>query len=147
MPNQPTQIHEDNPSSPPPSSSTTITTTTSTSSINPTTSILTPHQNTLLSTYLQHHRAETQCMNLLVSLDISIRRERDEPGIRHLERYMARVRLRLVGVREERRRAEARIDAEVERLKGVRGVEARMQVEEVRRVVGRERGRGVECLR
>lgn len=60
---------------------------------------------------------------------------------------MARVRLRLVGVREERRRAEARIDAEVERLKGVRGVEARMQVEEVRRVVGRGRGRGGECLR
>lgn len=79
-----------------------------------------------------------------------MRRERDEPGVRYLERFVARVRMRLVGYREERRRAEARIAAEVERLRGVvgegRGV-ARMQVEEVRRVMGKERGRGVECLR
>lgn len=85
-------------------------------------------------------------MNTLVELEISVRRERDEPGVRYLGRYMARVRMRLAGYREERRRAEGEIGREMERLRRVVGEGsgvAKMQAEEVRRVMGR----GVECLR
>ncbi|EUC50545.1 hypothetical protein COCMIDRAFT_21864 [Bipolaris oryzae ATCC 44560] len=142
MATQPFQIHTDDE---PPSPSTA-----STSNINLSTSILTPHQNTLLRAYLLHHRQETELMNLVVSLETSVRRERDQQGVEHLERNLARAQLRLAGVREERRRAEARVGREMERLRGVVGkarVEARMQGEEMRRILGRERGGGVVCLR
>ncbi|EOA86834.1 hypothetical protein ACJQWK_08351 [Exserohilum turcicum] len=139
-------------SSPSPSPSPTSTTSSSSHNNNHKTA-LTQHQHTLVSTYLYHRGYETSAMNTIVELEISVRRERDEPGVAWLRRELAGAQRVLAVHREGRRKGEGRLRVEVERLRRVgretdgreRDVVGR-QVVEIERVMGRRRRAGV-CLR
>ena len=113
---------------------------------------LTQRQNSLISIYLLHNSHTIDLMNIIVDLEIAVRRERDEPGLQCLRDELAKAQVDLVMHREGRRKKEVQIREEEGRLRKVlrdgkseeRRV-ARAQLDEIGYYMGS--GRASECLR
>ncbi|USP76097.1 uncharacterized protein yc1106_03371 [Curvularia clavata] len=116
---------------------------------------LTAHQKNLLIIYHLHRHYEIEFMNTVVDVDITIRRERDEPGVKFIKQQLGDMQEELARHREGGRRVERKIMNERERLgmvlKKRRGGEkekyvARRQLEEIEKVM-EKRKQKIKCLR
>ncbi|KNG48932.1 hypothetical protein TW65_04343 [Stemphylium lycopersici] len=115
-------------------------------------STLTQRQNSLVSIYSLHSSHVIDLMNIIVDLEIAVRRERDEPGLQCLRDELAKAQVDLAMHREGKRKKERQIGKEEERLKKVLGDGkaedrrvARSQLDEIVYYMGSGRASG--CLR
>ena len=69
---------------------------TTTESSPPPSPILTDYQNNLIATYAFHSDSISDLMNIAVDLEISVRRERDEPSLPYLTEDLEKTRGELV---------------------------------------------------
>lgn len=116
---------------------------------------LTAHQKKLITIHHLHRHYELEVMNTVVYLEITIRRERDQLGVKFVERELQFMQGELVRHREGRKRVEGKTRREKERLRRVvermKGEErekdvARRQLKEMEKAVGERRERA-QCLR
>ncbi|KAH6882665.1 hypothetical protein BKA58DRAFT_447300 [Alternaria rosae] len=114
----------------------------------PSSPILTDYQNNLIATYSFHSDRISDLMSTAVGLEISVRRERDEPSLPYLTEDLENTRGELVLHRDAKRRIEKNIKKEKERLKAVVGdgsIVAKQQLNEIGRYM--EEDKTIECLR
>ncbi|KAG9194733.1 hypothetical protein G6011_04768 [Alternaria panax] len=120
----------------------------STEPSSPLPSFLTTYQNNLISAYTSHSDRLSDLMNTVVDLEISMRRERDEPSLQYLAEELKKAQEDLVLHRDAKRKKEKEIKIEKENLEMVVGNGsnmARKQLDEIVMHVGRERM--ILCLR
>jgi len=121
---------------------------TTTESSPPPSPILTDYQNNLIATFAFHSDSISDLMNIAVDLEISVRRERDEPSLPYLTEDLEKTRGELVLHRDAKRRIERNLKKEKERLKMVVGngsIVAKQQLNEMARYM--EVDKTIECLR
>lgn len=121
---------------------------TTTESSPPPCPILTDYQNNLVATYSFHIDRISDLMNIVVDLEIGVRRERGEPSLPYLTEDLEKERGELVLHRDAKRRIERNIKKEKEKLKMVVGdgsIVAKQQLDEIGRHL--EEDKTIECLR
>jgi hypothetical protein len=87
-------------------------------------------------------------MNTVVDLEISVRRERDEPSLRYLVEELDKAQEELVLYRDGKRKKEREINEEEKKLKLIAGIEsiiAKRQLDEMGMHMSKEKT--VLCLR
>jgi hypothetical protein len=109
---------------------------------------LTPYQKELVRLYKVHNSHIDDLMNTVVEIEISIRRERDDPSVPCLKAEYEKAQLDLVMHRDGKRKNDRKIKYEQKRLEMVVGegsVAAREQLGEMRRYMEKEKA--IVCLR
>lgn len=109
---------------------------------------LTVYQLSLVSAYKSCGDRVNSLMNTVVDLEISVRRERDEPSLRYLVEELDKAQEQLVLYRDGKRKKEKEIKEEEKKLKLIAGTEsiiAKRQLDEMGMHMSKERT--VLCLR
>ncbi|KAI4636561.1 hypothetical protein J4E83_001516 [Alternaria metachromatica] len=119
---------------------------TTTESSPPPSPILTDYQNNLIATYAFHSDSISDLINIAVDLEISVRRERDEPSLPYLTEDLEKTRGELVLHRDAKRRIERNLKKEKLKMVVGRGsIAAKQQLNEIGRYM--EVDKTIECLR
>ncbi|KAB2110904.1 hypothetical protein AG0111_0g221 [Alternaria gaisen] len=109
---------------------------------------LTVYQLSLVSAYKSCGDHVNSLMNTVVDLEISVRRERDEPSLRYLVEELDKAQEELVLYRDGRRKKEREIKEEEKKLKLIAGtgsIIAKRQLNDMGMHMSKERT--VLCLR
>jgi hypothetical protein len=111
-------------------------------------SLLTTYQKSLISAYKFHSNRVSDLMNTIVDLEISVRRERDEPSLQYLVEELEEAREELILHRDAKRKKGREINKEEENLKMVVGIGATMARKQLSEIgTYMERDRVIVCLR
>jgi hypothetical protein len=109
---------------------------------------LTVYQLSLVSAYKSCGDRVNSLMNTVVDLEISVRRERDEPSLRYLVEELDKAQEELVLYRDGKRKKEREVNEEEKKLKLIAGIEsiiAKRQLDEMGMHMSKEKT--VLCLR